>query len=397
MLKQRAKILLPLFVLVGLCLGGCGSSNNTNSTPTPVNPTVTIPSGYQGGKQYFPVGAFHVQGNLLVDSTGHTFLLHGSQIAGAFNVQHQSSVEVQASQHLDSTTFNVMSQQWNMNVVRIPTCDYMWQADPTGYLSRLDSVVQQANAAKLVVVLDLHEDNRCGAPTQNLDFKLPLPLATSYWKALAAHYLNNPDIIFDVYNEPSTRKHQASLTDVDWQLWQNGGTVEGTQVVGMQDLVNAIRSTGAKQVVAVEGLGGGDSFENIGNHFINDPDVVYEVHIYFAKGEVTSSDWDTKFGFLTPQHAVYVGEWAFLPNAYYPIQCRSGPHDQADAKVTEFMNYMDEHSISWTAWAFMINKLILNYTNYAPTTLDQPWTCGDQKSNAGMGTLVKQHLLAYGR
>ena len=41
---------------------------------------------------------------------------------------------------------------------------------------------------------------------------------------------------------------------------------------------------------------------------------------------------------------------------------------------------------------FSLNHLIQDYTDYTPTTLDIPWECGDHKSTAGMGTLVKQFL-----
>jgi hypothetical protein len=389
----NVKVLAARLSLVGVlvALASCGTSPS-NSEP---NGTVTLPPSYTGGAQYFPVGAFHVQGNKFVDSTGHTFLLHGAQIAGAFNAQNLDGKEQLAAQHLDSPTFDVMHQQWNMNALRIPTCDYLWQADPTGYLSHLDQVVHAANSAKLVVVLDLHEDARCGAPTQNLNFKLPLPEAATYWTAIAAHYKNNPDVIFDVYNEPVTKKPATDLTDTDWQLWLHGGTVQGVQVLGMQNLVDAIRGTGATQVVMVEGLHGGSSLTNIGNHLVADSNVSYEVHVYFSPTAVTADQWDANFGFLSNRFPVYVGEWALLPNAFYPNQCRSVPHDQADQKVTEFMTYMDAHTMSWTAWAFMESRLIQNYTNYAPTTLDIPWTCGDTNSPAGMGTLVRQHLLAY--
>src|ERR1700680_4782036 len=99
--------LVTVALIVGLgivyIVGYLHSPNNPNQGNQ--NPTGTVSTTYQGGKQYFPVGAFHVEGSLFVDSTGHKFLLHGAQIPGAFNARKLAGVEIAASQHLDTPTF----------------------------------------------------------------------------------------------------------------------------------------------------------------------------------------------------------------------------------------------------------------------------------------------------
>lgn len=389
----RHKFLLAGLILLALITTSCsflGSSNPnpiTQKTPTP------IPSSNSG---YFPVGSFHVQGNQLVDSTGHAFLLRGAQIEGAFNVQHQGTSELAATQNLNSTTFNVMHQQWNMNALRIPLCDYLWQANPTNYLQRLDTVVQQAIAAKLVVVLDLHEDGHCGTPP-TLTARLPLPLSQIFWQAIASHYKDNQDIIFDVYNEPTIVAHVGNdhhQSNADWQQWLHGGTINGQQYLGMQNLVDTIRSTGAKQVIAVEGLSIGTSFYKIGNNLINDPNVIYEVHMYFSKKRSSSTIWDKDFGFLSSRVPVYVGEWAFLPYNGNGTNCPLPPA-LATQKIVDFMNYMASNQISWTAWAFMPNRMLQTYNGYVPTTLNGGNFACAPGTTAGMGQLVKQYLTGH--
>ena len=74
----------------------------------------------------------------------------------------------------------------------------------------------------------------------------------AFWKEVAAAYKNHPAVIFDLYNEPH---------DVSWDVWRNGGKVtekdEGRpeasefEAVGMQALLDAVRATGAKNVVIV--------------------------------------------------------------------------------------------------------------------------------------------------
>lgn len=395
--SQRLKFICYAFILLLIAFAtascfGIGD-NTTQTTPIPNTQIVPQPSGVG----YFPSGAIHVQGNQLVDPTGHSLVLRGSQIEGAFNVQNQGTSELLATQNLNNTTFNVMHQQWNMNVVRIPLCDYLWQSDPEGYIAHLDTVIQEAINAKLVVVLDLHEDTKCGAPLDQLSSKLPFPLSVSFWKAIATHFKDNPYVMFDVYNEPAIVRHHGNAlkqTDADWKLWLHGGLINGQQYIGMQELVDTIRATGANQIIMVEGLSIGTSFNNIGNNTINDPNIVYEVHMYFGSKRLTSSDWDRDFGFLTSRYPVYVGEWAFLPYKGSGAGDCSIPPNQAVQKVNEFLNYMAAHNVSWSAWSFMQNRLLASYTNYTPTNLDGNWTCGPT-SHAGIGQIVKDYLTGH--
>src|SRR5436305_633430 len=145
---------------------------------------------------------------------------------------------------------------------------------------------------------------------------------------IAAHYKNNPMVMFDVYNEPKYH---------DWNTWlHGGGTVSGATVVGMQDLVNAIRSVGAKQIIVVEpgsagkGVQGADAAEEggwttIGNNTINDPNIMYSLHVY-DKVNLSAQQQDAKWGPVLNHYPLYYGEWAFLPNAQIPAHCRGVSH-----------------------------------------------------------------------
>jgi hypothetical protein len=159
----------------------------------------------------------------------------------------------------------------------------------------------------------------------------------------------------------------------------------------MQTLVDTIRAAGAQQVIVASGMGG-TLFRNADRHALKDKNVIYAVHVYFGSNNYLVDHWNRNFGFLTQRFPVYVSKWTFAPNADYKEQCRHVEYEDAPKKVLEFMRYMDTRKISWTAWSFSLNRLILDYTDYTPTTLDMPWECGDHKSKAGMGTLVKQFL-----
>ncbi|HKF37122.1 MAG TPA: cellulase family glycosylhydrolase, partial [Ktedonobacteraceae bacterium] len=133
----------------------------------------------------------------------------------------------------------------------------------------------------------------------------------------------------------------------------------------------------------------------IGNNTINDPNIVYSLHLYSGIVE-SPQQQDAKWGPILNQHPIYYGEWALLTNGYGAVgydHCKNIPQSQANQIVNAFLSYMASRSASWTAWEFTPYHLIQDYTSFTPTTLNMPWTCGDINSHAGMGTLVKQFLV----
>jgi len=340
-------------------------------------------------------GMPYVQGSRIIDGSGHPFVLHGAQIESPFNYIKNWENGKRPSIMLNSTVFNVMVHDWKMNVLRLPISNWIYAKDTANYMSQLDQVVQEANAAGLYVVLDLHDNAKSGSPYGD-SADMPKAENVPFWQAIAAHYKTNPMVMFDLFNEPK---------DTNWQTWlHGGGTVNGAKIVGFQDLVNAIRSTGAKQIIIVEpgaaGGGGGvngaeeGGWATIGNNTINDPNIVYSLHVY--DGILLSpQQQDAKWGPILYHHPIFYGEWALLTNGSGQSgasHCKNIVPSEADQDVHAFLSYMASRNASWAAWQFAPHFLIQNYNSFTPTTLDTPWVCGDTSSFAGMGSIIKQFL-----
>jgi cellulase (glycosyl hydrolase family 5) len=230
---------------------------------------------------------------------------------------------------------------------------------------------------------------------------------------VASAFLENPNVIFDVYNEPTTKNlaggNLKNPGELDWTVWQRGGTVGTTPVIGMQALVDAIRSTGAKQIVAVDALRFSTTFRGIGNHLIHDRNLVYEIHPYFGVltdgGNLTREQWDANFGFLAKRFPVYAGEWGLFPSAHYetmagrPIHPRL-PSSQAAAEVETLLRYFDSRHMSWTAFAFGVSPqglMLANWDGFVPTSFARPWRYEDLNPAVGMGEVVKRYLTRHRR
>ena len=334
----------------------------------------------------------HVQKNQILDASGHAFLLRGAQIESAFTFANTWRHNGNPFRALNPTVFAAM-RSWGMNALRIPISNWVYKTP--NYLTKLDTVISQANAAGLYVVIDDHDNDQAGSPYGS-GADVPKPENVTFWKDIATHYKNNPGVLFDLINEPK---------QPDWNTWlHGGGTITGSTgkkatIVGMQDLVNAIRSVGAPQLIVAEAPPGPNGFTGIGNDVIQDPNIVYSVHHYFNDAHKNlnriPSGWDVKFGNMSVMHPVFVGEWAFLPNANHPVFCRNITTSQAQAMVQSFLTYMQQHQVSWTAWSFDMYHLIQNYKQFTPTTLTTPWSCGNPASHAGMGTMIKQYLALH--
>ena len=364
-------------------------------------PTPSITNGTPGTFPTFSgtavaTGMPYVRGSQIIDGSGHPLLLRGAQIESPFNYIKNWENGKRPTIMLNSTVFNVMVHDWKMNVLRLPISNWIYAKDTTDYMNQLDQVVQEANTAGLYVVLDLHDNAKSGSPYGDAA-DMPKAENVSFWQAIAAHYKSDPMVMFDLFNEPK---------DTDWQTWlHGGGTVNGAKIVGFQDLVNAIRSAGARQIIVVEpgsaGVGGGrvngaeeGGWATIGNNTINDPNIVYSLHVY--DGILQSpQQQDAKWGPILYHHPIFYGEWGLVTNASGPSgasHCKNIVPSQADQVVHSFLSYMASRNASWVAWQFAPRSLIQNYNSFAPTTLDTPWICGDPSSDAGMGSVVKQVL-----
>ncbi|GAC1656721.1 MAG: hypothetical protein NVS4B7_00980 [Ktedonobacteraceae bacterium] len=331
----------------------------------------------------------HVQGTQIVDGAGKPLYLRGAEIVSAFTDMGSWKAGVRLSNVLNPTIFKAMVQTWKMNTLRLPLSNWIWAKDSVNYMHQLDTVIQEANTAGLYVVLNLHDDGKAGSPYGDRA-DLPKTQDQVFWIAMATHYKANSMVLFDLYNEPK---------DTSWPMWLNGhATVSGATVVGHQNLVNAIRAAGAPQIVIVEpgSAGGhGKAWSNVGNSLINDPNVIYSLHVYdyiWYNPQQQDALWGPT---ILNHHPLYYGEWALLTNGTgvpgYD-HCKYIVPGQANQVVQNFLSYMNSRNASWTAWDFAPYHLIQNYTNFAPTTLNIPWKCGNPTSHAGMGTVVQNYL-----
>jgi hypothetical protein len=152
----------------------------------------------------------------------------------------------------------------------------------------------------------------------------------AFWTAVAAKYKDDGRILFELYNEPH---------DVSWDVWRNGGpSGDGFEAAGMQTLHDAVRSTGAHNLVIVGGLRWAFDLSGIGNAPIAGYNIAYATHPY-DQADKQAAAWTGAWGFLTDRAPVIATEFGSLANC-------SGQYN------SDLIAYAEARGASWIGWAW---------------------------------------------
>ena len=152
-------------------------------------------------------------------------------------------------------------ESWGINTIRIPMNEQCWlgvNTDPAyagaNYQQAIADYVSIVTDRGLVAILDLHWSAPSSLPADRLQ---PMPdreLSVEFWRQVSARFQENPLVVFDLFNEPYPDNNRD--TDEAWRCWRDGGWCGGVafEAAGMQELVNAIRSTGAQNLILISGI-----------------------------------------------------------------------------------------------------------------------------------------------
>lgn len=258
----------------------------------------------------------HVAGNSLMNSHDKAVVLKGVDIP---SLETLNTGEGPANGGILASV-DVAIHKWHVSLIRLPICQDRWEGkapvdydghacDPALYKHIIDQIVDRASRAGVYVLIDMHWSD-IDVWGQNIgQHDMPDDNTATAWRDIAAHFANNPAVLFDAYNEPH---------DVSWGIWRNGGNVtEGSATYhtpGMQGLVDTIRSAGAKNVIAVGGLGFAYDISGVVKGYaISGRNIMYSTHIYPPQ----PSDWDETVGPVGKIAPILVGEFGADPSSPY--------------------------------------------------------------------------------
>ena len=125
-------------------------------------------------------------------------------------------------------------QAWSSNAVRVPLNEDCWLGingvnsaySGQNYINAISTFVTMFTDAGFIVLLDLHWT----APgTQQATGQQPMPNmdhSVDFWKSVANYFKSNPNVIFELFNEPYPDNNNWN-SQAGWQCWRDGGTCSG--------------------------------------------------------------------------------------------------------------------------------------------------------------------------
>lgn len=370
-------------VLAVLCVGVLGWNPWERISPTPhtrvASPSHPVttgpsePSTTTASPQLAPLGdGVTVRGRQLVDAAGSPVRLLGVVASGtqsACVAGHGISTAP-----LDGAEAQAMVS-WHLDAVRIPLNEDCWLGingvkpaySGVNYQNAIEQWVAALNNAGLVAILDL-EFSAPGAYLANGEWPMPdEDHSPTFWSQVAAKFASTPGVIFDLFNEPYLGVTHP--TTADWSCWLNGCTnttpvatrtskdmLVAYQTAGMQQLVDVVRATGARQPIMLGGL-----------NWSGDP-------CGWRAGQVPAACPEVTYLPSDPLHQLIVDFHTYLPNsACQTLACwdalaagignaglpivtgEFGEKDCSAAFMESYMDWADQHGISYLAWTWSVN------------------------------------------
>jgi cellulase (glycosyl hydrolase family 5) len=345
------------------------------------------------------VGPFTAHGTKVLGGDGSVFISYGMSVSGLQEGNWTGLVTG------DMEKIAAIANDWCANTVRIQVNQDLllgphgtsW--DPE-YMAAIESEVNLAESYKMVVVLN---DETNFAPLNVRHYQAgPTPGTLTFWKDMTKIYGNDPQMIFDLYNEPRTSVPYMPDSTL-WRLWLNGGTFKHTHYTfGMAYLAHYVRYTaGAKNLFWIEGPRYSLSFEGMIRYhaLIHVSNIAYSVH--HAQGAHNEQAWYSAFGYLVVDGIAPVVDGEFTNYEPHPnpaIDLIPG-YCWYDAPITvpKFLAYLTRLGIGMNAYQLVPGWLITSDKRLgSPTSMNpKTWSCQpDRETQPGQsaGALILQYF-----
>jgi endoglucanase len=347
--RGRATTLAAALVCAGLAIvmapAGCSVSS---ATPLPARAASALP---------FPVAApaLHVSGNELVSAVGSRVILRGVDRSGTeFECVQGHGIFDGPSDQASITAMRT----WHINAVRVPLNEACWDAAAyvdaayagPAYQHAIEAYVKLLNSNGMVAILDLHwtdgsytgPGSQCSSARAECQKPMPDTSAIRFWKSVAGAFKGHDAVIFDLFNEPYPEIADHGNETEGWQCWLHGGNCAGIgyRVAGMQSLVNAVRSTGADNVIMLGGLAWANDLTQWLSHMPSDPDhdLVASWHSYSFNACSARSCWTSQVAPVVARVPVIAGE--------------IGERGCGDAYLRDVAAWLDSQSTGYLAWSW---------------------------------------------
>jgi hypothetical protein len=348
----------------------------------------------------------------LEDGNGKVVQLRGANISGLEGgIIWSGGTQYWASAGLGTRPDFTKLAAWKMNAVRLPLNEDSWLGktvtdqmgdkfalNGAGYQAEVAASVAAANAAGLYVILDLHWTAPANFAANGQNPMGNADNTVAFWTGVAQAFKGNPAVMFELFNEPylgttagngvSPNCFTALPNGANYYI-RNGGAqafcyqTEGTggseilvnyswTQVGYQQLLNAVRATGATNVIIMGGQGY-DNDEtwwttNPPTDTLSPPQIAINYHAYPTTWGYEMTGTSTQYTAAVSQAMLITpGVPVFITEMGGPTG--SGADTSWNSNLLKVIDSLGWNVFAWTwnPWGGGANVLITDASTYTPT------------------------------
>jgi hypothetical protein len=307
-------------------------------------------------------GPFTEHAAQIYQADGSRYIPYGVTVSGLersdwANFISEDDAEIQAA----ATT-------WCANTIRFQVSEYYVNHD-SKLLAEMKNEISLAESLGMVAVIN---DNPEWDPNRP---PMPTSVTETFWRTVATMYANDPQVAFDVYNEPRG----------SWDCWLNGGNYcTNSNSIGMKAIATLIRSRAPNSLLWIDCQNQGTTCAGLTSHWPSIKDPV-EFSIHHPDGAHNSTNWWAQFGFLVKRHiaAMVDGEWTNWATT------RGECWPDAITAVPRYLQYLSHLNMGMTVWEITPGVLTAGNPS-TPTVIKSNWAC-----RAGMNESAGQLIQAW--
>ena len=253
-------------------------------------------------------------------------------------------------QYLSASDIKTM-RTWGANVIRVSLNQAFWLGSAPresfgSYKQIVDAIIYCAIEQKMAVILDLHILK--STPGRAIQENMANQDSIGFWRDVARTYASFGTILFELYNEPNQVTHEQ---------WLSGGGPPPPNVagegpyVGYQQLYDAVRGSGAKNLCIVAGTGWGYDLSFVNSDFrVQGTGIVYCSHPWWPRGMDSG---------LAGNFAGVLGKF---PVIFTEFGCNDW--DSYDEKKNHFypafyqhvLDYINANGFHYTGWGWWVES-----------------------------------------
>ena len=320
------------------------------------------------------VTGLKVVGNTIQNGQGQSIKIHGVNRSGTeYECAAANSNLVFDGPATDASIVEMAT--WKINAVRIPLNEDCWlgingiaaAVAGTNYQTAIEGYVTLLHNHNIIPILDLH----WAAPgTTKATAEQPMPDADhtpTFWTSVATAFAADSGVIFELYNEPYPNGNTDNAAA--WTCWRDGGCTDtlntktgtGTYTdVGMQTLVNAVRTAGANNVLLLGGVRYSNALTSWAAYKPTD------------SANNLAAAWHVYNNNTCNSTTCFAGAPATLSATTPIVATEFGENDCAGTIITPWMTWFDGNIVGYLAWTWDT----WNPTCVATTTTSSgnPWS-----------------------